>query len=306
MSTVKYFAFDLETSGLDPERGAEILSFAFILLGDKLEVLEEGEAFILPTRPVASEAAKVNGYTRELWEERGAMPLAEFKDVLVGLLREYKCKRVKPLGHNVAFDLGFLHYEGRKDPGFGLVLRDALNFKSTCTLNLASEIDEAWQVTAPSYKLGELTRRYGITLDNAHDALADIRATVALHRALLQQIKRGEAPPAPPPASFLELRGGAWCYRVGRHKGKTLEEAGYSYATWAYNEVDLPSDERRALGAQIQRFKDAKTNASVRVGGKPFACPCGCAVFTKSGPQYECNSCRALYHGTPDAGRSTP
>ena len=94
-------------------------------------------------------------------------------------------KRLIPLAHNFAFERGFLtHWLGLEtyDNMWHIHPRD--------TFTLASSLNDvaAWQgQTVPFHQIGlqGLCNKFGIVLDNAHDALADCLATAELYRNML-------------------------------------------------------------------------------------------------------------------------
>jgi DNA polymerase III subunit epsilon len=81
------------------------------------------------------------------------------------------------VGHNVAFDWAFvtsaLERTGR---------RPSVEPLRLCTLELSRTLDP--ERTA-SHRLVDVCERHGVTLDHAHDALADARATAQLLPRLL-------------------------------------------------------------------------------------------------------------------------
>lgn len=167
-------AIDTETSGLSPEQ-SEILSIAAVSsrIGSEPFV-----AYVLPTKEVPAEAAKVNGYTPERWAEKEAMPL---KHALLDFLRwldvEKKESRgdLLPLAHHAAFDrpmvqaaeastgirLG-LTYRWRCSMVFMLGLMDAgLLPHSYVNLDTLGDLSGFWEKTPRSTQ---------------HDALQDAQA----------------------------------------------------------------------------------------------------------------------------------
>lgn len=81
------------------------------------------------------------------------------------------------VAHNAKFDYGFISSES---------LRHAVPLRvdnPVCTLELSRRLDPK---RAESHRLATLCERYGIPLDNAHDALCDATATARLLSILIK------------------------------------------------------------------------------------------------------------------------
>ena len=65
---------DCETTGLDPERD-HIVEVAAVRVDNTYAPLQTFHAYILPKIPVPEHVAKINGYSKEVWEERGAISI---------------------------------------------------------------------------------------------------------------------------------------------------------------------------------------------------------------------------------------
>jgi DNA polymerase-3 subunit epsilon len=260
--TVKFFAFDTETSSSDPAT-AEVLSFACMLLTAKLEPIFKVEWFVHPSSPsvVHPDAAKVNGYSHDLWVERGALTVDAFKTALRSMLRSFNVKRAQPLGHFVKFDLDVLS-NTCKDEATAEALHQALNYVAIDTASLASVLDHIFEYEYAPYNLSALCERYGVTLTNAHDALADIEATVALYGKITHVMQYHLHPPAPIPASIFE----DGKLRVGKYKGVRVEDADRGYLAWALKKMTLRAEDVSLIQATLNE-------ASRKPGGLPPCTP---------------------------------
>lgn len=87
------------------------------------------------------------------------------------------------VAHNAEFDTGFL-----RNWYSNLSIFFPASYRALCTLQRALWLfDENKSLTPPvNYKLGTLCQYFGVELsdENAHDALADVRATLALYREM--------------------------------------------------------------------------------------------------------------------------
>lgn len=244
--TIKYFAFDTETTGIAED--AECISLSYQLLGPQFEVVSSGTWYAHPSSPdkMSAEAAKVNGYTYEKWEARGATTQAVFQATFIRFLETSGLNRTKPLGHNVSFDIGKIRSFVPVD-----LFRRALAYHFADSMVLAIALDDARGVTDARYNLKELCTRYGVSLTDAHDALADITATVELYKVLIGFLggPQGDKPLPAPKSSFLEKTADGYVYAYGKHKGVLVEDVSPGYRQWVLGNVNLTDEHRAILSA---------------------------------------------------------
>lgn len=188
---------DIETGGLDPARHP-IIQIAAIAVDAGLNELDSFECKIkFSEEDCEPEAIKANSYDAEIWKEKAVYPrrafdeLAEFlrrySDVELVSQRTHKPYKVAQLvGHNAAsFDGPFIQNGYRTH---GLFLPAAFTVLDTLQRALW-HFHERPECRPENFKLATLCKHFGVPLDNAHDALADVRATVGLYRALVEQRK---------------------------------------------------------------------------------------------------------------------
>ena len=247
-----FFAVDVETTGLNANF-AEIVSLSCTLLDYDINVLGTLTVYANPENGCPPEASRINGYTPELWASRGAGTqkelLAKVRNFVEGQSRLY------PVGHNVNFDIGFIRtlyqrFSADKDYGrtFSYHHIDTL---ATCLL-----LDLA-QTGRPQggYKLTNLCDRFGISLgEKAHDAEADITATVDLLKHCLVHIRGSIPAPAPVVAapkdnSFLTKTAGGWTIQKGKYQGRLLTDVpDVGYYHWILRNVtDLIPEAKTAV-----------------------------------------------------------
>lgn len=252
------FSFDTETSGLEPSEGAEILSYAYIVLTDDLIEVSRGQRFFLPKGPVHPRAAAVNGYTRESWLTKGALPPETLSHhIVTDIARESKGRKLRPLGHNVAFDIKFFRAAvvgGERALG--------LDYHSIDTMVGAQLVDHALRRSG-SYKLTELCQRYGITLTNAHDSLGDVEATVALYRELVKLVRGDRMVPDAAPrmakqggyTGMIAKQGDEWTFTSGKYAGFTTRAVASTdrgYILWILDNLRFSPEVREHL---LERVK---------------------------------------------------
>ena len=141
--------FDIETTGLRPDRGGQSVEMAVV---DR-----NGERFS--------------------WHQHEATPHdGALKQALIGLLPEL-CAGVV-VGHNVQFDFGFIAYEAER---YGL---EGPELSYIDTLGLARRLLAGMS----DYRLSTLLRSLDLTVaGDLHTAVADARATQALFWRLVEE-----------------------------------------------------------------------------------------------------------------------
>ncbi len=193
---------DLETGGAEPWR--PILQVAAIAVDAGLRELETLEIKLrFDMRQVHPACRRKRHYSAEVWR-REAVPEKDAGERFAAFLRRHatvdlfsadgRGYRVAQLvAHHAAFDAPFLTAwfarVGRFLPAHPRVL---------CThQRLQWLFHEDKTLTPPAdYQLGTLCQYFGVRLKNheAHEALADVRATAALYRAVIGMANRRSAP----------------------------------------------------------------------------------------------------------------
>jgi DNA polymerase III epsilon subunit family exonuclease len=168
------FAFiDIETTGSNVLEH-ELIEIGCVLTTDELEVIEEFEFKIKPEHIGSADtvALKVNHYNEKDWET--GYVLSDAMDIL-----SKKVKGCIMVGHNVAFDAGFLEYTFAK-----LKLQNSMHYHKLDTVSMTwaklhknPDIDH--------FSLREMCKHFGIENKNPHSALSDARATYELYKKLM-------------------------------------------------------------------------------------------------------------------------
>lgn len=154
MSTPRFIVFDCETTGFG--KHDRIVEIAALTLDPKtLEPTDEYDTLINPERDISN--AGVHGITASMV---GAAPT--FSEVAATVARRLHGAIL--VAHNLSFDTRML---GQEFARVGVEFNGGAGF---CTLKVTRE------------KLNAACRRYGITLNHQHRALADARATASLAR----------------------------------------------------------------------------------------------------------------------------
>ncbi|HVN78561.1 MAG TPA: 3'-5' exonuclease [Terriglobia bacterium] len=184
---MKTVFFDMETGGVTFDK--PIIQLAAIAVDDEWKELETFERKIKFDESKADPGAlAINHYNREVWEKEGipeALAQSQFNEFLnrhksISIVskrtgRPYQVARLA--GHNSSFDKEFLKrmYGDQFLPAHPLVLD---------TLQLALWHFHGKTPQPDKFTLTVLLNHLGIELPDAHDALADVRGSIALAKAL--------------------------------------------------------------------------------------------------------------------------
>lgn len=164
-----FAVIDVETTGLSPRRD-RILELAIVRMTLDGAIVDEWTQRFNPEGPVG--ATHIHGITQS--DVDGQPRFSDLAPTVISRLRG-----IPVVGHNVAFDLGFLRAELRS-AGW-----DAPELASYCTL----EASHAYLPSLTRRKLIDCCCEAGVALENAHSALGDARATAALLRSYLRAAK---------------------------------------------------------------------------------------------------------------------
>jgi len=164
-----YAVFDCETTGTDVAED-EIVSLALIRLDRDGREESRYTVLVRPSRPIPAEATAVHGISDGDVER--APRFAQIAPELLARLGDAVF-----VAHNASFDLGMLHHA---------LAREGVEYRPgavACTL-------EAFRLLEPladNHRLQSICDRRGVVLADAHDAMSDVCATVALLRVLIDE-----------------------------------------------------------------------------------------------------------------------
>lgn len=173
MLAAAYAVVDVETTGLDPDHD-RVVEVAVVRLTSFGVTTAEYVTLVRPDPSAADQpcaddvAAEIHGITAD---QLGDAPT--FRHVAASLAARLAGAVV--VGHNVAFDLGFLTAEFRR---LGV---EVPQLPALCTRSLAVRLHPELE----RRRLADCCAAAGVTLDGAHTALGDARATARLLTAYL-------------------------------------------------------------------------------------------------------------------------
>lgn len=191
---MKIFWFDVETTGLEPGLN-DITQLAFHLAIDG-KTVEKGNLLMRPLSPnnISDEALKIQGRTKEEILEHP--PANEQFKVLTDILDKHvdkfkKTDKMCPGGYNVWFDYQFLNWLPKKlDIKYGL--GSYLNHILLDPMFIINNLIAFGLIERPeNRKLVTVCKLFGIELADAHDAMADLKATRRLYGVLVSKLAYG-------------------------------------------------------------------------------------------------------------------
>ena len=162
-----FVAFDLETTGLNPNRDA-IIEFGAVRFQNGA-ARERFTSFVNPGRPLPVRIQQITGIRPA--DVADAPPIEKLIPEIIAFLGG---RTDAVVAHSAAFDISFLRTAGVK------VQTPVLDTHELATILLP---------TQTSYSLGELCQALAISLPEAHRAAHDAEATADLLLCLLEQIE---------------------------------------------------------------------------------------------------------------------
>jgi DNA polymerase-3 subunit epsilon len=169
--------FDLETTSIDPFTALPV-SFAFVRF-EAGRVTESLTRYVNPGVPIPPDSSEIHGITDEMvriagWKLHAAVSW-------IGGMIEGTAQRGTPLvGMNLAYDLTVIDSCVRRGTELGFTMSAPMPVIDLMVLDKHAD-----QYRKGKRNLSALAEHYGVELgENAHDAEADVVATVACARAL--------------------------------------------------------------------------------------------------------------------------
>ncbi len=159
----KYIVLDLETTGLDPQTGAEIMEFGAVRV-ENGKIVEEYETLIKPKNNPPVEIEILTGIKSADLET--APSLEDVRQKITDFIGDLPI-----VGHNIGFDLNFLRYYDFAVPAIGI---------DTCAIATTLIFDVA------SFSLETLSDYFDLPEESAHRAIGDVRSTQRLFEILRQ------------------------------------------------------------------------------------------------------------------------
>ena len=167
-----YVVFDLETTGLSPDKDTIIEIGALKVIQGK--VADRFSEFINPHQKLTQQISELTGITDDMLA--GARNL----QVVVGDFVDF-CEDYVVVGHNLGFDYRFTKMAAEK-------YHLPFEHEGIDTLKIAKTVHK----DLPSRSLGALCEHYGIINSSAHRAYHDALATAKLYQTLAHYFETSE------------------------------------------------------------------------------------------------------------------
>jgi len=164
-----FAVFDVETTGLFPERHDRIIEIGIVRLDENLEELERWETLVDPERDLGP--TRIHGITAS--DVKGA---PKFSELIGDIWHRFEC--AVPVAHNLVFDRRFILAELARA---GVELAQ---FEGICTMQLASRAG----ASEGHRELVKLCEFLGICPSSAHSAGHDAWMCSEVLRHLAKQI----------------------------------------------------------------------------------------------------------------------
>lgn len=190
---IKMLWFDTETTGLDPILNDIIQISGQITING--QVMEEFNMKCQPTNwdNIQQGALDINKITIEQLKTYPQPELVYNK--LLKMFKKYvnpfdKTDKFVAAGQNVKFDIDMTQqfFKKHNDPYFFSFIH-AGHF-DTLHIAIMLEIKEKRKIFTKGYKLSQMCEALGIKLEDAHDALNDIRATRELAKVMWNRLTK--------------------------------------------------------------------------------------------------------------------
>lgn len=166
-----YIIFDTETTGFNPQLGDRIIEIAAVKVINGTVTDESFVSLINPERIIPTESARVHGISQEMV---ASAPLAA--EVIPKFLDFVGADSL--VAHNAEFDMAFLKAE------MTLLGMDSSKLPNClCTVELARK--ELPQLSR--HNLDALCQHFGISVEQRHRALDDVKATATIFTQLHQE-----------------------------------------------------------------------------------------------------------------------
>jgi DNA polymerase-3 subunit epsilon len=173
LEDISFAVMDVETTGFDHRKGDEIIAIGAVMVeGAEIKREKTFHQLVYPNRLVPDQIYQLTGIQREMLVGRPS-----FFGILHRFLQFIGNSVV--VGHNVAFDLGFINPKLKK------YCRTRIKNRTVDTISLARSL----HLPSKSFSLDNLLAFYGIEPVGRHSAIGDAYLTAELFIRLRMVLK---------------------------------------------------------------------------------------------------------------------
>ncbi len=169
----EYVVVDLETTGLDPYAGCEIIEIGITEIKNN-EIVRNYSRLVKPKEKIPPFITEITNITNEMVKNEESI------ETVLPRFRKFLGERVM-IAHNAKFDLKFLNYYLRK---YDLPIIE----NHICTLEM---LKKCKSYKGKNKKLETACNYYNIVNENAHRADSDTRATAELFLIIKDEVFPG-------------------------------------------------------------------------------------------------------------------
>lgn len=239
-----FVCFDLETTGLEPEKDQiiEVACTRFTFDG----TIETFETLIDPGCPIPPESIEIHHITDEMVKGKPTI------DTVLSSLLKFIGKEIV-VGHGIPLDLAFLKAAAKRHQVPCQLEAQAF----IDTLRLARLYGES-----PTNSLEKLREHFNIVSEGAHRAMSDVTVNIEVFKFLSKQFKTTE--------QLLERLKHPILLKtipLGKHKGRAFSEIPIEYLQWAVRK-DFDQDLLFSIRTELKRRKQGTQFSQA---GNPFA-----------------------------------
>ena len=176
---------DTETTGTEPDEHRIFQCYAeFPELNESINIImkpcDDDESFIISPGALRTTGVDIRQILEEGVSQReGAIALSRFIQQNVGDKATVVC-------HNSGFDKDFVMAWFKREK---MLFKDNFSYHWRCTLHMAMYYQDLGFIKGWSLKLIDLCEEMGIILDNAHEASADVKGTIAVYNRFVEWTK---------------------------------------------------------------------------------------------------------------------
>lgn len=190
MKNSDFIVFDFETGGLSPEKNPALEIALITLDGKTLKEKDRWETFIKPYDNLEITQGALNANGLKASDFNNGIEKRDLMESLKKIFLKYNksnaiMRRPIMVGHNVAFDLGFLEYIFKDDK------KGLYHYISRISVDTFLEALRAFP-NETSHKLGTVCELLGVELIDAHKAMNDTVATAEVFKILTKRMRNSK------------------------------------------------------------------------------------------------------------------